>query len=343
MDMTKALSASGSSVFVTGFVLLVLLSPVLAHAGILSFVEGLFGGTTGIPEETRIVNSQTMSLLAPAIHTDPNPAKGGGDITVVGGTALLPDAGPSGTIADIEETHSTQISTYTVRKGDTISGIAAMFRVSANTILWANDLGRGAILKEGATLVILPVSGIQHTVIKGDTLASIAKKYKGDIDEIISYNVLSENAVLALGDSLFIPDGEITSVPTTSGATPARTNLPSYGGYYINPLAGAGHKTQGIHGYNGVDYGAPQGTPIYAAAAGEVIISRNYGWNGGYGQYVVIRHGNSTQTLYAHMSQVVAFGGQTVVQGQLIGYVGNTGRSTGAHLHFEVRGAKNPF
>ncbi len=285
-----------------------------------------------------------MTLLAPAIHTDPNPAKGGGDITIVGGTALLPDAGPSGTIADIEDVHGTQISTYVVRRGDTISSIAKMFTVSINTVLWANDLKRGAVLKEGDTLVILPVSGIQYTVVKGDTLAGVAKKYKGDIEEIVSYNGLSENAALAVGDVIVIPNGEIASVvSTTGGASRVKVNLPSYGGYYAYPLAGAGHKTQGVHGYNGVDIGAPTGTPIYAAAAGDVIIGRDYGWNGGYGKYIVIKHGNGTQTLYAHMNQVIAFAGQTVVQGQLIGYVGNTGRSTGPHLHFEVRGAKNPF
>lgn len=304
---------------------------------------GLFGGSSGIPEETKMTNSQTMTLLAPAIHTDPNPAKGGGDITVVAG-ALLPDAGPSGTIADIEDVHGTAISTYVVRKGDTISAIAKMFEVSSNTILWANDLKKSSTLKEGETLVILPVSGIQHTVLKGETLAGIAKKYKGDIDEIISYNGLPENASLAVGDVVVIPDGEMTSsTPTGTGSTLARSNLPSYGGYYIHPLAGAGHKTQGIHGYNGVDYGAPTGTPIYAAASGEVIISRDYGWNGGYGKYIVVKHANGTQTLYAHNSGNVVFAGQTVAQGQVIGYVGNTGRSTGSHIHFEVRGAKNPF
>ncbi len=341
----KALPATGMSVFGVLLVVSFVFQPANAHAGILSFVGGLFGSQAGIPAEIQPVNSQTMGLLAPATHIDPNPAKGGGDITVVGGVALLPDAGPSGTIADIEDVQGTEISTYVVRKGDTVSSIAKMFDVSANTILWANDLKRGSTLREGETLVILPVSGIQHTVVKGDTLASIAKKYKGNIDEIVLYNVLSENAALAIGDVIVVPNGEIITpvVPTAGGSARVKTNLPSYGGYYAYPLAGAGHKTQGVHGYNGVDIGAPTGTPIYAAAAGEVIIARNYGWNGGYGQYVVIKHANGTQTLYAHMSQAVAFVGQSVVQRQLIGYVGNTGRSTGAHLHFEVRGAKNPF
>jgi murein DD-endopeptidase MepM/ murein hydrolase activator NlpD len=110
----------------------------------------------------------------------------------------------------------------------------------------------------------------------------------------------------------------------------------------MRPLTG-GIKTQGIHGYNGVDIGASTGTPILAAAGGEVIISRAEGWNGGYGIYVVIRHDNGTQTLYAHMSQDIVSVGQRVSQGEVIGYVGNTGRSSGPHLHFEIRGATNPF
>ena len=88
---------------------------------------------------------------------------------------------------------------------------------------------------------------------------------------------------------------------------------------------------------------APVGTPIRASAGGVVIISRSSGYNGGYGSYVVISHSNGTQTLYAHMNKVQAIQGTTVAQGELIGTVGSTGKSTGPHVHFEVRGAANPF
>jgi len=80
-----------------------------------------------------------------------------------------------------------------------------------------------------------------------------------------------------------------------------------------------------------------------AAADGEVIVSRNSGWNGGYGSYVVLRHSNGTQTLYAHLNSTAVGVGEKVSQGDIVGYMGNTGKSTGVHLHFEVRGAKNPF
>ena len=80
-----------------------------------------------------------------------------------------------------------------------------------------------------------------------------------------------------------------------------------------------------------------------AAASGEIIISKNSGWNGGYGKYIVIKHNNGTQTLYSHNENNIVYTGQYVIQGQIIGYVGSTGRSTGSHLHIEVRGAENPF
>lgn len=269
---------------------------------------------------------------------------GGGDI-LIAGNALLSETGPLGTMADIEEKHvSSSISTYLVKSGDTLSQIAQMFDVSVDTIVWSNDLTRGKSLTPGQTLVILPISGVSHSVGKGDTVASIAKKYSGDVRDIMSYNNLTENATLAVGDVILVPDGEIAT-PKAAPAKPktsAGSAIASATGYFTRPLSG-GVRTQGIHGYNGVDIAAPVGTPVYASAAGSVIVSRASGWNGGYGSYVVISHANGTQTLYAHLSGTEVGIGAGVAKGQLIGYVGNTGKSTGPHLHFEVRGAKNPF
>jgi murein DD-endopeptidase MepM/ murein hydrolase activator NlpD len=98
-----------------------------------------------------------------------------------------------------------------------------------------------------------------------------------------------------------------------------------------------------LHGFNAVDIGAPVGTPVVASARGEVILSKPLSWNGGYGSYIVIKHSNGTQTLYAHTSKNTVSAGEVVEKGQTIGHVGNSGKSTGYHLHFEVRGAKNPF
>jgi len=299
-------------------------------------------------------NSQSIDFLEGIINIDQKKAVGGGDITTIDDSAFVADVGPSGTIADIESSaHQGKVSLYVVRKGDTIAQVAKMFEVSVETILWANDLTRGTILREGQHLVILPINGVQHTVVKGDTLQSIAKKYKGDIDEILEFNDMSAEQKLSIGDILIIPDGKEIVVPTSSGVTStsrsrAIASYPSYSGYYTHPVP-AGHKTQGLHGYNGVDYGAPVGTPVFSAAEGVVIVSKfTVGYcgrscGGGYGNYVVIEHPNGTQTLYGHLSAVYVSVGTRLVQGQWLGEVGNTGKSTGSHLHFEVRGARNPF
>ena len=289
-------------------------------------------------------NSQTMSLLESMVGPDPNAWRGGGEITVVDNNALLPEAGPLGTMRDIENLPPVdQVSVYVVRPGDTLSRVAQMFQVSVNTIVWANDLPRASAIQAGQVLVILPISGVRHAIAKGDTLASIAKQYHGDVSEIAQYNDLDFNATLIVGETLIIPDGEETPPPPGVGQPrPIRGGGPSYAGYYLRPIRG-GVKTQGLHGYNGVDLAVAAGEPIYAAAAGRVIISRASGWNGGYGNYIVIKHDNGTQTLYAHNQSNIVSVDQTVARGQIIGYVGSTGRSTGPHVHFEIRGAKNPF
>jgi len=307
-------------------------------------MASIFTGSMVAPVEMSLFNSQTIPLLRAAQNYDPNPSKGGGDIIIVDGSALLSEAGPSGTMANIEDQPvSDQISIYVVREGDSLSQIASMFNVSTNTIIWANDIKRGSHIQSGQTLVILPITGVRYTVISGDTLRSITKKYQGDLDEIVAYNDIDADIKLSVGQVVIIPDGEIAAPKYTGSTSIARgTSGPSYKGYYINPLPG-GTKTQRLHGYNAVDIGAPSGTPIIASASGTVIISKSSGWNGGYGKYIVIKHNNGTQTLYSHNSQNISYPGQKVIQGQVIGYVGLTGKSTGPHVHFEIRGAYNPF
>ncbi len=313
-----------------------------------------------IPDATVVENSQTMTLLT--AHHNVNPtAPRSAELAIVDDSAIEAE-GPTQTttFADAGISGTGLISVYTVRSGDTLSSIAKMFGVSTNTIIWANDIS-GSTVAVGTELVILPVSGVKHTVKSGDTVASIAKVYKADIADILSYNGLPADAKLTPGQVVIVPSGELgggASTPVRStGTAPYRragdttafepllvnvSRYPSYPGYYARPVAG-GVKTQDLHGYNAVDIGAPTGTSIMAAAAGTVIISKVGGYNGGYGTYVVISHGNGTQTLYAHMSKNYMKVGQNVAQGQIIGAVGSTGWSTGSHLHFEVRGAKNPF
>lgn len=300
---------------------------------------------TLIYPEAKSINSQRMSLLEAKRVVDPELSKGGGDITIIGGTALMPEVGPEGTMVDVEVGKNGEISIYIVRSGDTVQAIAKMFGVTPSTVVWVNDI-KGNKIKEGDRLVILPISGVQHTVKKGDTIDNIAKKYKADSYDIARYNDKDIKGILAVGEVLIIPDGEVSS-PSSTSSNIATSRLrgtggPSYEGYYLKPVI-TGLKSQGLHGYNGVDLATFMGAPIFASAEGEVIVSIKTGWNGGYGKYIVIAHPNGTQTLYAHNLENYVSVGDHVVKGQMIGAVGSTGKSTGPHLHFEVRGAKNPF
>ncbi|TSC80291.1 MAG: peptidase M23 family protein [Parcubacteria group bacterium Gr01-1014_29] len=336
---------------VTALVALMFL-PMQANAGLFSFLGSLFGAEAGENGGVELQNSlltslHTMPLLdAPVNVAAGKAARGGAALAIVDNNTLMPITGPLGSIADVDDVIKTdRITLYTVREGDNLSVIARMFGVSVETILWANDISRSNLIAPGDVLVILPVSGIKHTVKKGDTLESIAKKYKGNLEEILAFNNVSADTALAVGDEVIIPDGEL-SVPSPTRFSGSRSVvntglLKDAGGYYVRPVNGA--RSQGLHGFNGVDLAASCGAPIYASAPGTVIVSKRYGWNGGYGNYIVITHANGTQTLYAHNSANWVTSGQYVTQGQAIGAVGSTGRSTGCHVHFEVRGAKNPF
>lgn len=236
------------------------------------------------------------------------------------------------------------ISIYEVKQGDTVSVIAGLFKVSRNTILWANNLQPGEKLVPGQTLIILPVTGLKYTTKKGDTVTAIAKRYKADPDDIARYNGVTKENEFAVGQEIIIPEGEIPQE-----RTPLRQSAQSRGklatapvGFFVKPLKSY-IRSQGIHGKNAVDLAASIGTKTVAVAKGRVLVARSSGYNGGYGRMIVIAHDNNIQTLYAHLSEVYVTSGATVEQGQVIGATGNSGRSTGPHLHIEVRGAVNPF
>lgn len=324
-----------------------ILYPKTANAGLLSFLSSLTSDkvsaeTIEIPNTS---NSQNMLVLQSVVNYDQNPYKTESDAIFVSGNALVAEIGPSGTASEVDdqEENSTQISLYTVHEGDSLSRIAQMFGVTANTIIWANDLGRNPILQKNQKLIILPISGIKYTVKKGDTIKGIVSRYKSDLSEVLQFNDLALSSVLSVGDIIVIPDAEPTGIDTPVKKIGTSSKGSYYPGYYARPIDG-GHKSQGIHGHNGVDLAAPVGTPIHASAAGTVIASiTNGGWNGGYGNYVIISHSNGTQTLYSHNLKNFVSIGDRVEQGQLIAKIGMTGKTTGPHIHFEIRGAKNPF
>lgn len=301
-----------------------------------------------------LIPSASTPVLVASINRNPS-ASAPIALATSGGAALIAYGGPSGTAANVASAPAPErvstISVYVVRAGDTLSDIAGMFDVSINTIVWANDLKSARDVRPGDTLIILPISGIEHTIKKGDTLKSLAKKYSADAEEIALFNGLDASEPLAVGSNIIVPGGEIAPpAPVQSGPSVHGVREPARGGggvylpgYFSNPVPN-GILTQKLHGWNGIDLGAPRGTPVYAAADGIVIVSRGGGgWNGGYGNYVVITHGNGAQTLYSHLKNTAVSPGQFVSKGALIGTVGTTGRVTGPHLHFEVRGAANPL
>lgn len=317
--------------------------PLSTHAG---FFANFFNTQDALANTHLEVISQTATdtpLLTALQNPNPMGARGGAEV-LVEDNALV-STGPIGAemIAE-QKNYSGEIRVYTVRQGDSLSRVAEMFGVTTNTIMWANDLNRASDIQPGDSLVILPVAGVRHVVKKGDSLNSIAKKYDADSEEVLAFNQLFEDNDLVVGDTLIIPGGAIQA-PVRSGAQAQPVSVSGAVAAttgFSHPAPGSS-KSQGVHGYNGVDLAGAYGSAIRAAAAGEVIVSKPSGWNGGYGQYVVIKHANGTQTLYAHLSSNSVSVGNYVSQGEVIGGMGSTGRSTGNHLHFEVRGGRNPF
>jgi murein DD-endopeptidase MepM/ murein hydrolase activator NlpD len=239
---------------------------------------------------------------------------------------IIPERGRQGVIV------------YLVQSGDNVSRIAQNFGLRPETVLWSNpELETWPdYIVVGQELFILPLDGAYHKVEANDTLDSIAKRYSVDPSVIVEceYNDLSEPYELQPGDRLVVPGGTRPLVPRYVQATaPPPGDAPVGTGNFMWPASG--YLTQGYWlGHQGIDIGAPTGTPIYAADTGYVAAT---GWMGGYGNYIVVNHGNGFETLYAHLSEIRVMAGQGVQRGHLIGLMGSTGRSTGPHLHFEVR------
>ena len=237
-----------------------------------------------------------------------------------------------------------RVEDYTVLPGDTISKIAANHGVDTDTIRWANDLSSVDAIKPGQTLKIPPVSGVVHKVARGETVYSISKKYSASSQAIVDFPFNSfaddETFALAVGQDLVVPDGKMPNVIPWSPSLYVVQTTPNAGsvtatGQFIWPIGGI--ITQRFVWYHkGLDIATTYGTPILAADSGRVVVA---GWpaNEGYGNRVMIDHGNGYVTLYAHMAKVSVSVGQTVKRGDQIGQEGSTGRSTGPHLHFEIR------
>lgn len=262
----------------------------------------------------------------------------GGNHFVSSSTSLFQAPVPHTVIAERDRM---EVITYTVQPNDNVWAIAQGFGLKAETVLWANPSVEKSpdLLSVGQVLFIPPVDGIYYTVQKGDTVEKLAKTYQTSVDKIIGFaaNGLQEPYTLTPGQKLMLPDGRKKVTPanyypmTYVGDAPK--GAPKGSGRFAWPTRGL-LSQQFWSGHPGIDIANRTGTPIYAADDGYVVLSGRDTW--GYGNQVVIDHGNGYKTRYAHLNTILVKAGDTVKKNQQIGTMGSTGRSTGPHLHFEV-------
>lgn len=226
---------------------------------------------------------------------------------------------------------------YKVIGGDTLSGIAKKFDISIDTIKWANDL-KSETIKPDQTLKIPPITGVVHKVESGENIYSIAKKYQSDAQKIVNFpfNDFADLDTFALnaGQTLFVPDGVIEEAkPYVPNYMQIAAGKPGNGNFSW-PTGGL--ITQYPVWYHmAVDIASNAAPAILAADSGVVVYSACIRYD--YGCHIIVDHQNGYQTLYAHMSSLGVSVGQSVARGGYLGVMGSTGRSTGPHLHFEIR------
>jgi len=269
---------------------------------------------------------------------------------------------------DVPERRPTEVQTYTVVAGDSVFEIAGRFDISPETVLWANyDLlnDNPDLLSIGMELKIPPEDGVIYQWKEGDTIESVAAQFKADPEAILNWtgnNLDLTNPVIEPGTEILIPGGKrefrqwvIPVIPRGKAGVSPNLYGPGtcQGGYegaygtgtFIWPAANQSLSGNDFwDGHLAIDIAAGEGAPIYASDSGVVVFAG--GAYGGYGNMIMIDHGNGFQTLYAHLSSVRVSCGQSVGQGSIIGYSGSTGNSTGPHLHFEIRylgGFINPW
>lgn len=275
------------------------------------------------------------------VATQPQVTEGGQGEEILPSTVAGDSAVVSPILSPVEEglRERDKIIVYTIQPGDTISEIAEQFGVTSNTLLWENNLTAYSLIRPGDTLTILPTSGIQHKVVSGETLAKIAKKYGIEAEDIIDFNRLASADDIKMGESLMIPGGKKPYVAPTytfrSFAQPTPAKVVATGQMlWPSTCRTITQYFRWLH--SGVDIACGYGKAIYASDSGQVTRAQT-GWNGGYGTVIEIDHGNGKQTLYGHLSKLYVKVGENIEKGDAIAAEGTTGRSTGAHLHFEVR------
>lgn len=223
------------------------------------------------------------------------------------------------------------VATYIVQPGDALMSIAARHRITLDTLLSMNGITDARRINAGARLRVPNISGIVHTVSRGDSVGSLASRYNVSSLAILDANDLGTSTIRP-GQALFIPGARMspTELKKALGELviwPLRGPISSHFGYRPNPFTGI----RQFH--NGIDIVAPEGVAAKAAMDGRVA---DTGYNAIYGNYVILTHADSYQTLYGHLSRIMVKRGSTIQQGGTLGAVGTTGYSTGPHLHFSV-------
>ena len=243
-------------------------------------------------------------------------------------------------VGGIDTNISPEVFRYVVESSDTPLSVAEKFGVSLNTVLWANDISSSTILSLGKELIVLPTTGTLHLVRPNDTLSEISLWYKGDVKEIVKYNGLASASDIYAGDFVIVPNGIMPKILPQGRLTPIANS------YFIYPIPAPHRVTQGLHAYNAIDFSNRScGEPVYAAAGGTI---QRTGYHTMGGNYVRILHPNGVVTYYGHLAKAAMNSGVKVFQGEIIGYTGHSGYTipagpAGCHVHFEVRGAPNPF
>jgi len=230
-----------------------------------------------------------------------------------------------------------KVEDYTVRGGETLALIAKKFDISIDTVKWANNL-KSDLIKPNQVLKIPPVTGIVHKVASGETIHTIAKKYNTNAQNILNFPFNSfddlDTFSLVAGQTLYVPDGTIEpEKPAYKFVASIQAGVKGSSNF-IWPTSGA--ITQYYVWYHkALDIANSSAPPVIAADSGTVVYAGCLNW--GYGCHIIIDHGNGYQTLYGHLSSYSVEAGNSVGQASQIGVMGSSGRSTGTHLHFEIR------
>jgi murein DD-endopeptidase MepM/ murein hydrolase activator NlpD len=268
--------------------------------------------------------------------------------------AKLPEIKGQAAGASLERGTRAGDVTYVVRSGDTFTSVGEKFGLTGRTVRLVNELPLGARLRAGQKLTVPPVNGAYHRVRQGETLGHLAKRYDMSPAKLVAANPGLKADKLALNQRVFVPGATALKYPAavmgesrgyrrgpwSQRQAAARSLVGRFGarvGALSTPAFGDFSSPFGVRGasfHPGMDICNVVGTPIKAAKGGTVLTA---GWNGAYGMSVDIDHGGGVVTRYAHCSKVLVRAGQSVEAGQLIAKMGSTGRSTGPHLHFEVR------